>query len=64
MGNKQPFYNEVTLLFTTTRAPYQAEIDECAVAFQQALRNRAPLVGKVEVESFESEPGDPADLME
>ncbi len=65
MSNKQPFYNSVTLLFTTKgRAPYQAEVEECAKAFGQSMRIRAPLAGGVDVEEFESDAGDPADLVE
>lgn len=59
--NKQPFYNEVTILFTTTREMNRAEVERL---IQEKLKHRDIVRGSVTLDNMvEPEPGDPADLM-
>jgi hypothetical protein len=58
--NKQPFYHEVTFLFTATREFTRVEL---TLLLAKALKGRDVVKGTIDVESVEAEPGDPADLM-
>lgn len=59
--NKQPFYNEVTITFTTTREMNHAEVERL---IQEKLKHRDIVNGSVIVDEMaEPEPGDPADLL-
>lgn len=59
--NKQPFYHEVTILFTGTREFTFEEVQEL---LQSKLRHKDIVKDSVKIDSFnEPEPGDPADLL-
>lgn len=60
--NKQPFYHEVNIIFTSTRPIAQ---EEFAQALERLPKRKLGIVaGSLEIEEFhEPEPGDPADLM-
>ena len=62
MANKQPFYHEVQMLFTTTSGKY---LTKTQIAKAKAIIESIGGVvkGSVEVIESEPEPGDPADLM-
>lgn len=60
--NKQPWYHEVELLFTTTDGRYLSakQINEIKAIVYKA---KGVVEGTVEVMETEADPGDPADLM-
>jgi len=62
MANKQPFYHEVQVLFTTTSGKYltKQQKEKIAVLVQSF---KGILKGSVEIDENEPEPGDPADLL-
>lgn len=58
--NKQPFYCVVSFLFTATREISEAELEHAL----EGLRVIPDVLDKtVQIEAFECEPGDPADLL-
>ena len=62
MANKQPFYHEVQMLFTTTSGKYLTKTQTAkAKAIIESIGG--VVKGSVEVIESEPEPGDPADLM-
>ena len=59
--NKQPFYHEVTVLFTATRPLDESEVQ---ALLEKSLKNKDIVKGTVQIDGYEDpEPGDPADLM-
>jgi hypothetical protein len=57
---KQPFYHEVTVLFTATR-PFT--IEEVQTLLEHKFRHKEIVRGTIMIDEFqEPEPGDPADL--
>jgi hypothetical protein len=59
--NKQPFYHEVSILFTATRELTRAEIAEAVIPVLAKLPD--VLADSVDVEYATADPGDPADLL-
>jgi len=63
--NKQPFYHRLTVLFTATEDVTDDD-DALAQEIAKLLKRRfgrAVLKDTVEIEEFDAEPGDPADLL-
>lgn len=59
MTNKQPFYHEVHFLFTATRELSEQELEELV----QTIKHKDIVKGSVQVDWYDAEPGDPADLL-
>lgn len=68
MSNKQPFYHQITILFTATMDVSDSDRKLICNDFRRILQRqfgkKVIVEGSVEVDSFDAEPGDPADLMD
>lgn len=62
MANKQPFYCVVTFLFTATRELTETDMESVKKAIKK-VPGVIEARGGTQIESFECEAGDPADLM-
>jgi len=65
MANKQPWYHEIEILYTTTtgRCLNERQRERIKQAICSSAGRGAVLPGSVEFNEAEPEPGDPADLM-
>ena len=67
MSNKQPFYHQITILFTATMDVSDSDRKLICKDFERVLQRqfgkKAIIADSVEVDSFDAEPGDPSDLM-
>ena len=65
MANKQPFYHEIQVLFTTTDGNLPPHFGDTLQAFVDAILQGHESFVEDSVEVLEGEPeaGDPADLM-
>ena len=58
--NKQPFYHEISILFTATKPLTEEELEHVA---DELRADKDVLNDSVQIQFVESEAGDPADLM-
>lgn len=65
VSNKQPFYHRMDVLFTATAdvSTRSTEFQEKLTRFLRENLGSAVLEKSVEIETFDADPGDPADLM-
>jgi hypothetical protein len=65
LANKQPFYHRATILFTATRDVSREELQRMVQRGANASDGALEVIAEsIEVEECDSEPGDPADLVE
>lgn len=57
--NKQPFYHNVSVLFTATRELSEKEVEDLV----KTLKHKDIVKGTVELEWYDVDAGDPADLL-
>jgi hypothetical protein len=60
MTNKQPFYHNAIILFTATK---EFSWEDFNALIKEKLKSPFIVIGSVECEEIEAEPGDPGDLV-
>ena len=58
--NEQPYYHALTILFTATQDIQEEELKHVLTALKKV---KHVLPDSIEIDSFDAEPGDPADLL-